>query len=101
MLHISEAMFVGLLGAALAVTGVQLMFQPSSPSARQLRAVSVLPALAGGGGLGLLAGVTAVGGVYLAPLLHWLRWGAPREIAGAASLFILVNSRAGLAGQTT
>jgi hypothetical protein len=102
MLQVPEQVFVGLLGAGLAVAGVQLIFQPQASSTLPPRMVGNGPALAGGAGLGLLAGVTGIGGgIYLAPLLHWLRWGPPREIAGAASFFILVNSLAGLAGQAT
>lgn len=101
-LDVPEPVFIGLLGAALAVAGCQLVFQTSKGTAASPRAIGLGPALAGGVSLGLLAGVTGIGGgIYLAPLLHWLRWGPPREIAGASSLFILVNSLAGLAGQAT
>ena len=47
--------------------------------------------------IGALAGVTGIGGgVYLAPLLYLTRWGSPKEIAALTSIFILVNSAAGL-----
>jgi uncharacterized membrane protein YfcA len=53
-----------------------------------------------GGAIGLLAGVVGIGGgVFLAPVLYVLGWGNPRQIAAAASFFILVNSLAGLTGQ--
>ncbi|MEC7625253.1 MAG: sulfite exporter TauE/SafE family protein, partial [Pseudomonadota bacterium] len=39
------------------------------------------------------------GGIFLAPLLHLVRWDSARAIAATASLFILVNSLFGLAGQ--
>lgn len=101
-LQVPERIFTFLLGSALALAGMQLILQrPSTPS-QPPRISGWTPAVAGGAGLGLLAGVTGIGGgIYLAPLLHWLRWGPPREIAGAASLFILLNSLAGLAGQAT
>lgn len=102
MLHVPERLFILLLGSALAIAGVQLILQRPASTAQPPRSAGQAPALAGGAGLGLLAGVTGIGGgVYLAPLLHQLRWGPPREIAGAASLFILVNSLSGLAGQAT
>jgi uncharacterized membrane protein YfcA len=41
------------------------------------------------------------GGIFLAPLLHLARWHEARGIAATASLFILVNSLFGLAGQLT
>jgi uncharacterized membrane protein YfcA len=39
------------------------------------------------------------GGIFLAPLLHITLWNVPKKIAATASLFILVNSLSGLAGQ--
>ena len=53
-----------------------------------------------GGGLGFLAGITGIGGgIFLAPVLHILNWDNSKNIAGTCSLFILVNSLAGLVGQ--
>ncbi len=50
--------------------------------------------------LGYLAGLVGIGGgIFLAPLLHLTRWASARKIAATASLFILINSIAGLAGQ--
>ena len=50
--------------------------------------------------LGYLAGLVGIGGgIFLAPLLHLVRWNDARAIAATASLFILVNSLFGLAGQ--
>lgn len=67
------------------------------------RLVTARPPLAGllaaGGGIGLLSGLTGTGGgIFLSPLLLFLRWAGPREAAGVAVAFILVNSLAGLAG---
>ncbi len=50
--------------------------------------------------LGYLAGLVGIGGgIFLAPLLHLSRWDGARRIAATTSLFILVNSVSGLAGQ--
>lgn len=56
-------------------------------------------ALAVGGTLGLLAGMTGIGGgVFLTPFLIFSHW-APAKVAGGISaLFIVANSIAGLAG---
>jgi hypothetical protein len=52
-----------------------------------------------GGGLGFLAGLTGIGGgVYLTPLLIFLRWTPAKVAGGISALFIVVNSLAGLAG---
>jgi uncharacterized membrane protein YfcA len=56
--------------------------------------------LVAGGALGFIAGLVGIGGgIFLAPALHLMRLAPARMIAAAASLFILVNSCAGLVGQ--
>jgi len=52
--------------------------------------------------IGFYSGIVGIGGgIFLAPVLYRLRWGGAQAIAAACSLFILVNSLAGLAGQLT
>lgn len=49
--------------------------------------------------LGMLSGLTGVGGgIFLSPLLLLFNWGRAREVSAVAALFILVNSTAGLLG---
>ena len=49
--------------------------------------------------LGLLSGLTGVGGgIFLSPLLLLFRWAETRVISGIAAAFILVNSISGLLG---
>jgi len=49
--------------------------------------------------LGGLAGLLGIGGgIYLSPILHFLKWGHAKQIAAASSFFILVNSLVGLMG---
>lgn len=56
-------------------------------------------ALGTGGALGLLAGMTGIGGgVFLTPLLIFLRWTPAKTAGGISALFIVVNSIAGLIG---
>ncbi|MCJ8165052.1 sulfite exporter TauE/SafE family protein [Pontibacter sp. E15-1] len=53
-----------------------------------------------GGGIGFLSGMLGIGGgIFLSPLLNLIRWDNPRKIAATASVFILVNSISGIAGQ--
>lgn len=58
------------------------------------------PAAAGlavGAALGLLAGLTGVGGgIFLSPLLLAAGWAGARETAAVSAAFIVVNSAAGL-----
>ncbi len=100
-LMVSEAMFIGLLGGALMLSGLRLLFQREYVfEARDTPQTPLALALLCGGGIGLLSGVVGIGGgIFLAPVLYWLRWDRPRKIAAACSLFILVNSISGLTGQ--
>jgi uncharacterized membrane protein YfcA len=61
------------------------------------------PVLLGiGAGLGLLSGLTGVGGgIFLSPLLLLNRWAETRTVSGISAAFILVNSIAGFAGVVT
>ncbi|KGM12028.1 sulfite exporter TauE/SafE family protein [Cellulomonas bogoriensis] len=62
----------------------------------------LVPALGAGMGMGLLAGLTGIGGgIFLSPLLLLNRWAATRTTSAVSAVFILVNSSAGLAGQAT
>jgi uncharacterized membrane protein YfcA len=99
-LHVPETLFVGLLALSLLAAGLLMLFQhqktEEGPPVR--RGIWIEPVI--GGALGLLSGVVGIGGgIYLAPILHVLRWGEARAIAGTCAVFILVNSIAGLAGQ--
>ena len=52
-----------------------------------------------GAALGFLSGLTGVGGgIFLSPLLIFLRWATIKQVSGIAAAFILVNSTAGLMG---
>jgi uncharacterized protein len=97
---IRQPTFMLLLGLSLLVAGLLLTFQREVPKARQA-GFAGLPLVAGAA-LGYLSGLVGIGGgIFLAPLLHLIGWDKPRAIAATASLFILVNSLAGLIGQST
>lgn len=101
-----EKTFFVLLGSSLVVASLLMLFQHRfSLSKRTAQAPIIrhypigLSALIGGS-VGLLSGMVGIGGgIFLSPLLHLLRWDAPKNIAASASFFILVNSLAGLSGQ--
>lgn len=64
-----------------------------------LKPVSNIMLLLTGACLGLLSGLTGVGGgIFLSPLLLLMRWSTPKIVAGVASAFIFVNSISGLLG---
>lgn len=65
---------------------------------RPVREPPVAGAAAIGAAMGLLAGLTGVGGgIFLSPLLLMLGWAGTKQTSAVAAPFILVNSIAGLA----
>ena len=69
---------------------------------RTLREPPVAAAMAIGAAMGLLAGLTGVGGgIFLSPLLLMLGWAGTKQTSAVAAPFILVNSIAGLAAGFT
>jgi hypothetical protein len=65
---------------------------------REVREPPLAAAIAIGGAMGLLAGLTGVGGgIFLSPLLLMLGWAGTKQTSAVAAPFILVNSVAGLA----
>lgn len=104
---IKETIFLGLLAASLMVAGLALLLQKAGDVAASAVSSEAMPDrrtqvsdLLVGAAIGYLAGLVGIGGgIFLAPYLHITRWAAAKQIAATASLFILVNSVAGLAGQ--
>ena len=88
-----------LVGVVLLYAAWQLWL--SGRSGEEMRAVREPPlgwAMAIGAAMGLLAGLTGVGGgIFLSPLLLMLGWAATKQTSAVAAPFILVNSIAGLA----
>ena len=55
-----------------------------------------------GASIGFVSGIVGIGGgIFLSPILLLIRVDKAKNIATAASLFILINSLSGLAGQFT
>tara|TARA_B110001452_G_scaffold20995_1_gene16875 strand:+ start:1181 stop:1927 length:747 start_codon:yes stop_codon:yes gene_type:complete len=55
-----------------------------------------------GGAIGFISGIVGIGGgIFLSPILLLIRAGKANHIATTASLFILINSIAGVGGQFT
>ena len=95
---IGKGSFVTLLGASLVLTALTLLIPAGQVEGEPTRAARWMPLVAAP--IGYLAALVGIGGgIFLAPLLHLTRWNSARAIAATASLFILVNSLFGLAGQ--
>lgn len=99
-LSVPTWLFVALLALALAVSGLLLLWQPLWRREANDGKISRPLDMVSGATLGLLAGITGIGGgIYLSPLLYLRRWATAKTIAGTCALFILVNSISGLIGQ--
>jgi uncharacterized membrane protein YfcA len=100
-IRLDESVFLQILGIALFVSGTLMLLDRQWSRARASAPQSGTAMRLGLGLiLGGLAGITGIGGgIYLAPVLHLLRLAEAKTVAATCSLFILVNSLAGLAGQ--
>jgi len=102
-LPVSRGVFLSLLAAGLTVAGALLLKNDQKTGSVQN---TELPkniwiwGLPIGMALGLFSGIVGIGGgIFLAPLLHLLRWGNAQSIAATAAMFIFINSLFGLMGQ--
>lgn len=88
-----------LVGLVLIYAAWRSLFGATKEGDYALRPVSYWVLGITGALLGLLSGLTGVGGgIFLSPLLLLLRWASVRVISGVAAAFILVNSCAGILG---
>lgn len=91
--------YKALVGAVLVYAAWQLW--RSARAGDEMRAVREPPirwAMAIGAAMGLLSGLTGVGGgIFLSPVLLMLGWAGTKQTSAVAAPFILVNSIAGLA----
>jgi uncharacterized membrane protein YfcA len=104
-IHLPVAWFGVLVGAVLLYSAWRLLSE-TLRTGRTERPVTGPPsiplALACGAGIGLLSGLTGVGGgIFLSPLIVLMGWGTVRDSAAPTAAFILVNSIAGLVGLLT
>ena len=97
-LRLSQKLFFLILGSALILSGLFLMLKYFRKEIESKDFSNPKKFLLGGF-VGLLSGVSGIGGgIFLSPVLNILKWANPRIIASLASVFILVNSVAGLIG---
>ncbi len=87
-----------LVGAVLLYAGWQLWWSARrGEELRSIRRLSLPVAMPIGAALGLLSGLTGVGGgIFLSPLLLMMGWAGTKQTSAVAAPFILVNSLAGL-----
>lgn len=102
-MKLEQDTFFILLGFSLLVAAVLLWIKNRKAVDEEAvpeRKFSTLTSVFFGGAIGLLSGMVGIGGgIFLAPILNLARWDTPKKIAATASLYILVNSISGIAGQ--
>jgi uncharacterized protein len=97
-INLPPHLYKPLVGIILLASAFRL-FCPKEHVDTEIRQTSAPAALIFGALLGLLSGLTGVGGgIFLSPLLLLLKWGKVREVSAVAALFVLVNSISGLLG---
>ncbi len=88
-----------ILGSVLLFAAWRLAVRQSTHAPAESKPVVLPLALLLGAIIGLLSGLTGVGGgIFLSPLLLLFGWADIRKTAGVSVAFILVNSIAGLLG---
>ncbi len=99
-LNLPTHVFKVIVGCVLLISAAQLLFRPPADSESNPPARPV--AMGIGAGLGLLAGLTGTGGgIFLTPLLIFMRWARTKTASAVSALFILLNSASGLLGNVS
>jgi uncharacterized membrane protein YfcA len=100
MLSLQGSLYRTLVGIVLVFAAYRL-FWYTDQGKPDPRAVPLVLALVVGAGLGLVSGLTGIGGgIFLSPLLIVMGWAEARQSASISAAFVLVNSVAGLCGET-
>ena len=101
---IGKDLFEILLFFVLIIAGIFLLFENKSFSTSQFK-IKKIPKILSifiGAIIGFISGIVGIGGgIFLSPLLFLMKAGYPKHIITSASLFILINSIFGVAGQLT
>ena len=101
---IEKSLFEILLFCVLLVAGIFLLIESKSFSEEKIK-INQIPkfiSISIGSIIGFMSGIVGIGGgIFLSPLLFLMKAGYPRHITSSASLFILINSIFGIAGQLT
>jgi uncharacterized membrane protein YfcA len=95
---LDEGVYKTTTGAVLVLAGTAMILR-QEPAAERDRRTPLWGAVSVGALVGLVSGLTGVGGgVFLAPTLIALHWASPKQTAALSAPFILANSFVGLIG---
>ena len=101
---IEKKIFEILLFITLIIAGFFLLMESESFNQNKIK-INNIPKIFSviiGSIIGFISGLIGIGGgIFLSPLLFLIKAGYPKHITSTASLFILINSIFGIAGQLT
>ena len=103
-ISISKELFEITLFVILSIAGILLLIESKSFNNDQIKLNSIpkVVSIFIGSIIGFISGIVGIGGgIFLSPILFLIKAGYPKHIATTASLFILINSIFGVAGQLT
>ena len=103
-LQIDKNLFEIFLFLVLTFAGTMILinFKSYDDEDTTYKDIPIIISILIGGILGFVSGVVGIGGgIFLSPILFIIKAGKPKHIVTAASLFILINSIAGVIGQLT
>ena len=103
-ISISKELFEITLFVILSIAGILLLIESKSFNNDEIRLNSIPKVISIfiGSIIGFISGIVGIGGgIFLSPILFLMKAGYPKHIATTASLFILINSIFGVAGQLT
>jgi uncharacterized protein len=99
LIVLADRLYLALTGAVLILASAALVARTWANHEVKDHPIPVLSAALIGAAVGLLAGLTGVGGgVFLAPVLMLCGWASPERAANFSAPFILANSLPGFAG---
>ena len=103
-ISITKELFEILLFIILVIAGIFLLIESKSFNDEKIK-INKIPKILTviiGSVIGFISGIVGIGGgIFLSPILFLTKAGYPKQIAVTASLFILINSTFGVAGQLT
>jgi uncharacterized membrane protein YfcA len=103
-ISVDKNLFEILLFFILLIAGISLLLESKSFNNDKIviKKISKVISIFIGSIIGFISGLVGIGGgIFLSPILFLLKAGYPKHITSTASLFILINSIFGVAGQLT
>lgn len=101
-IQLQGSLYKLLAGITLTLAALIMLWSPKTNNILHPRKLSTLLRSSIGSSIGFISGLIGIGGgIFLSPLLNIIRWETAKVISVSASIFILFNSIAGIAGQLT